>query len=612
MKKGILASSILLAMGVSSVNAADDFDNAIIVTATRTAQTADQTLASVSVVTREDIERTQAQSVQEVLGTLPGVSVANNGGSGKVSSVFVRGTESDHLLVLVDGVKVGSVSSGQTAFQHIPVEHIEKIELVRGPRSAAYGSEAIGGVIQIFTKKKSRGFTPSFSMSTGSFGTESSTVGFSGGSNNSWYNLSVNSKETHGFDACAEVGKSCLSSEGDKDGFSSRSGTFRAGYRFNNGLEIDFHSLRSDSETEFDRTSPFLPTDNSTSSQRIVGTSAKLSLGDALQLRATLGQSRDESDTFNGDSRYSRFNSQRDSASFQGDITLGSQHIASLGVDYNEDRVDSSSVSAFAALENERTRRNGGGFFQYQGHFDPLSVQLNMRRDRNGQFGTHDTSGLALGYQITQKLRLNTSYATAFKAPTFNELYFPFYGSTSTRPEKSTTLEVGAIHSAKSSKIALYAYETDIDDLIAYDAALSKANNIAQVRIRGLELSWQANVSSWNFGLNFTSQQALDLSQGANDGKLLARRPYETVSLNLDKSLGRTTFGTSVKLVGKSYDDAANSIENKPYTTLDLRAEHPFSKDWKVQVRGENVLDESYQSINGYAQPGQSAYLTVR
>ncbi|NOY67146.1 MAG: TonB-dependent receptor plug domain-containing protein, partial [Gammaproteobacteria bacterium] len=183
-----LVSTTLLATPV--IVLAENTLEPVIVTATRTARTADETLASVSVITRKDIEKLQAQSLQDLLRNEVGFSVVNNGGAGKNTSTFIRGAESDHVLVLIDGIKVGSATTGTTAFQHLDIDQIERIEIVRGPRSSLYGSEAIGGVIQIFTRKGGKKTTPTFSTSVGKYNTKKVNVGVSGGGKRAWYNFS--------------------------------------------------------------------------------------------------------------------------------------------------------------------------------------------------------------------------------------------------------------------------------------------------------------------------------------------------------------------------------------------------------------------------------------
>jgi vitamin B12 transporter len=168
-------SAVLLVAACAQAFAAEPLPD-VVVTATRTAQSADATLASVTVITREDIERRQAQSLADVLRGTAGLTFSNSGGAGKATAVYLRGSNADHVLVLVDGIKVGSATTGTASFQDIPVAQIERIEIVRGPRASLYGSEAIGGVIQIFTRRGGGAPTPSFAAKAGSYGTYAMTA----------------------------------------------------------------------------------------------------------------------------------------------------------------------------------------------------------------------------------------------------------------------------------------------------------------------------------------------------------------------------------------------------------------------------------------------------
>lgn len=227
MNRVFLTPAAVALCGASSLSLAEPVSLADqVVTATRTAQTASQSLAAVSVIDREDIERSQARSVPELLRQVPGVSLANNGGFGKNTTLFLRGTESDHVLVLIDGIKVGSASAGLTAFQDLPVELIERIEVVRGPRSSLYGSEAIGGVIQIFTRRgDGQGAKPFFSAGYGTHQTLEGSAGVSGGAGNGWYSLGVSSFDTAGINT-KRAGTAGY--EPDRDGYRNLSGNLRA------------------------------------------------------------------------------------------------------------------------------------------------------------------------------------------------------------------------------------------------------------------------------------------------------------------------------------------------------------------------------------------------
>ncbi len=604
MKKGCMPAAVCLLLGSHSAFAAEL--DPIIVTATRTAKTADETLSSVTVITRKEIERQQSQSVQDLLRGVPGVGIANNGGPGKATSVFLRGTESDHVLVLIDGVKVGSATLGTTAFQDIPVEQIERIEIVRGPRSSLYGSEAIGGVIQIFTRKGGGALKPFFNIGGGSYQTYSASAGVSGGGERGWFSVSASGIDTEGFNACngkpSPDGAGCFTTEPDKDGYRNLSGSLRAGYRFDNGLEMDVHALRANGKSEFD--GGFV--NESESVQQVLGGTLRYSPLSVWHMTLTAGRSRDESDNFKDGTFKSRFDTERDTLSFQNDITIAADHLLTVGVDYHDDRVDGTTAYAVTS------RDNTGLFTQYQAWFGAHDVQLSLRRDDNEQFGNRNTGGAAWGYALGKGLRLIASYGTAFKAPTFNELYFPGFGNPKLRPEESRSVEFGLRGEPAWGRWSLNAYETRVDDLIAYDASLLAPNNIDQARIRGLEAVLSTRLGNWDLNANLTLLDPENRSGGANDGNVLPRRARRSLRLDADRDFGHYRLGATLLAAGKRYDDLANTRELGGYATIDLRAEYALTGDWRVQARVENLLDKDYETAAYYNQPGRSLYLTLR
>ena len=604
MKKRCLPAAASLLLGSHSAFTAEIAP--IIVTATRTAQTADETLSSVTVITRKEIERQQAQFVQDLLRGIPGVDIANNGGPGKATSVFLRGTESDHVLVLIDGIKVGSATLGTTAFQDIPVEQIERIEIVRGPRSSLYGSEAIGGVIQIFTRKGGGPLKPYFSLGGDSYHTYNASAGVSGGGERGWFSLNASGIDTEGFNACdgkpSPGGAGCFTTEPDKDGYRNLSGSLRAGYRFDNGLEMDVHALRAEGKNEFDGS--FV--NESESVQQVVGGTARFSPADIWHITLTAGRSRDESDNFKDGAFQSRFDTQRDTLSFQNDLSIAPDHLLTVGGDYQDDRVDGTTAYAVTS------RDNTGLFTQYQGRFGAHDVQLSLRRDDNEQFGNRNTGGVAWGYALSEGLRLTASYGTAFKAPTFNELYFPGFGNPNLRPEESDSIELGLSGKATWGHWSLNAYETRINDLIAFDASTFAPANIDQARIRGLEAVLGTRIGSWDLNTNLTLLDPENRSGGPNDGNVLPRRARQSLRLDADRDFGRYRLGATLLAAGKRYDDLANTRELGGYATIDLRAEVALAKDWRVQARVENLLDKDYETAAFFNQPGRSLYLTLR
>ena len=609
MKFRLLPAAMLL-IGSHPLSAADNSAElgdsplkAVIVTATRTAQTADATLAAVTVLTRQDIERSQAQSVGDLLGGLPGISLANNGGLGKTTSVFLRGTEAGHVLVLVDGVKVGSATLGATAFEYLPVGQIERIEIVRGPRSSLYGSEAIGGVIQIFTRRGGGALTPAFSLGAGSHRSGQAMLGVSGGGADSWFNFSASAIDTDGFNACNGSSRAgCYTFEPDRDGYRNASASARAGHRFAGGAEIDVRWLRSSNRNKFD--GGFV--NEAQAVQQVFGANLRFSPLSPWRVTLLAGRSQDDNDNFKDGVFMSRFNTQRDTLSLQNDVELGASRLLTLGFDYQDDSIVADTVYTVTS------RDNTGVFAQYQADFGAHNLQFSLRNDDNRQFGNRATGGAAWGYALGDGLRLTASYGTAFKAPTFNDLYYPGYGNANLKPESSRSAELGLRGAKGHGNWALNVFHTEVDELIAFDADTYAPGNVASARIRGLEAVAGARVAQWRANAGLTLLAPENRSAGAYNGKLLARRAEQTLRLDLDRELGSYRIGATLLAVGERFDDLANTRRLGGYATLDLRAEYPFARDWLLQARAANLFDRDYETAAFYNQPGRSLFVTVR
>lgn len=578
----------------------------VIVTATRTAVTVDDTLAPVNVITREDIERLQARSLIDLLRGLPGVSIANNGGPGKQTSLFLRGTESDHLLVLVDGVRVGSATAGSVAFQDLPVEQIERIEVVRGPRSSLYGSEAIGGVIQIFTRRGAgQGLNSSFSATLGSYRTREATAGIGFNGENGWLNANLAHADTDGFNSCrgqASPGAGCFADQPDRDPYRNSSVTLNGGWRFGEAGDLQAHALRAEGRSAYDGS--FV--DESVYREQVVGAKLRLQAHERLVVSASAGQSQDYSDNFGNGVFKSKFDTQRDNYSLQGDIGVAEHQLLSVGADYVDDQVDSTTAY------EERSRSVTGVFAQYQGQFGAHDFQASARNDDNEQFGAHTTGGVAWGYAFGDGLRLVANYGTAFKAPTFNELYFPGFGNANLKPEESRSAEIGLRGTTGGSRWELHAFQTRVDELIAYDAAIFAPGNVDQARIRGLEASWAVDVAGWTVDSSVTLLDPKNDSNGANHGNILPRRARQSARVDLDRRFGAFAIGATVNAQGERYDDLGNRRRLGGYGTLDLRAEYAVTPEWLIQTRVVNVADHDYETAAFYNQAGRSYYVTLR
>lgn len=601
----VLALGAAFACLSFSVAYAQDEGDAVVVTATRTAQTADETLAPVTVITRRDIVRLQAQSVEDVLRGTPGMNIGNSGGEGKQTSFFLRGTNSNNVLVLVDGVEVGSASTGLTRFENIPIELIERIEVVRGPRSSLYGSEAIGGVIQIFTQRQKSGVHPSFSVSAGSDKTSKASAGLSMGSGNAWLNTNVSYAYTDGFNACkvgaSAAGSGCFADQPDRDAYRNNAYSVNGGLRFDNGAELSGHWLRSEGKTEYDGTFQ----NESNLVQEVLGTRLRFNPLKFWTVNLSAGQSKDESDNFLSGVFSSRFDTTRDNFSWQNDFSLASDQILTLGVDWQEDQVDGT------VNYDVDSRENTGVFAQYQAAFGRHDLQIAARYDDNEQFGNYNTGSAAWGYVLTDDLRMNVSYGTAFTAPTFDDLYYPGFSNPDLDPEKSRSLEFGLSGKHALGQWSLNVYETKIKDMIGFDSAFNVVN-IDEARIRGVEAVLNGCLQHWLFNLNLTLLDPENRSDGPNKGNVLPRRAEEFMRIDLDRELGAFQFGATIQAEGRRFDNAANTARMGGYAVVDLRAQYRLEKNWLIQARISNLFDKEYETVDYFNQAGRTILFTLR
>lgn len=575
----------------------------IVVTADRFAQSVDEALFPVTVITHQEIERSQAQSVEDLLRGQVGVDISNNGGQGKTTSVFLRGTNSDHVLVLIDGIKIGSATTGTAALQDLPVSLIDHIEIVRGPRSSLYGSEAIGGVIQIFTRKGHGPATSTFSIGGGSYGTKRGDATLSGGIGQAgWYDLGISGYDTQGFNACqGSLSAGCYVIEPDKDGYRNLSGRLRAGWLFGNGAEVEVNTLRTTGNNFYDGSN----SNQSKTSQQVLGTTLRFNVIPIWNAILRFGQSQDNSNNYLDGVFKSRFNSRRYTAVWKNDVSIDTGKNLIAGVDWQRDQIDS------ATIYTATSRNNTAAFAEYLSQFGVQDLQFSLREDHNQQFGAATTGGAAWGYRFTNHLRLSISYGTAFKAPTFNELYYPGFGNAKLQPERSRSLDVGMTGSTRTQVWSVHAYETKITDLIGYDASYTPAN-INAACIRGLEAEISRRFQYWSVRANLSLLRPINQASGLNYGKLLSRRAERIFALSVIREQGRWRMGADLRGEGRRYDDLANTQVLGGYATWGLHAEYRLDMNWRMQAQIENVFDKKYETAYLYNQPGRGIYLLLR
>lgn len=577
----------------------------IVVTATRTPQALADTLASTTVIDRERIDRLQPASLPELLRGTPGLTFANNGGTGKITTMSLRGAGGSQVLVLVDGVRVGSASAGLVAFQDIPVGQIERIEIVRGPFSSLYGSEALGGVIQIFTRRPEGAFTPHASVALGSFDTRRASAGVAGKQGNGWYSINAAHERTEGFDACRGAGfpvfAGCFTEEPDKDGYENNSVTVQGGYKFGEAWDAEARVLRAEGQNEYDGSF----SNQADVVQQVAGARLRYAPNEKLAVTLNTGRSVDESDDYKDGEFSSRFDTHRDLASLQADIGAGTGLI-SLGFDWQRDAVDSDSEF------DETQRINRGVFGQWQGDFGRQSFQASVRRDDNSQFGGETTGSARYGFSFTDDLKLVASYGTAYRAPTFNDLYFHGFSNPDLLPETSRTVELGLRGTHATGNWSVSAFQTRAEDLITFDAVSSLPANVDRARIRGAEATLDFSVAGWDVLGTATWLDPRNDSRGFNQDNFLPRRARQSGRVDVDRSFGAFSLGGSVYAEGERYDDLSNRTRLPGYSLVDLRVGYALSDDWAIQLNAGNVFDREYETAAYFNQPGRNYTLSLR
>jgi vitamin B12 transporter len=586
----------------------------VIVTAARAPEPEDQSFFSSTLLTRADIEARQASSVQELLAGLAGINVDSSGGLGQQSSVFIRGADSDHTLLLIDGVRVGSATLGIAPFEIIPLEQIDHIEVVRGPRSTLYGSDAVGGVIQIFTRQAGEpGATLGGSAMTGSYDTHEFTGYAAARGRAAWGSISGGVLTTAGIAAClpsAVAGCFDPAAPQVPDGHQNRSGSISAGVQLTDRLTASADVLYTHGWTAFDGAGF---DDRLDFQEKVFTVHLEQAIGSTWHLKLMAGRDADDERDFLDPTPVGTFDTVRNSASLQADGKLGDALRLIGGVDYEDVHVDSDTPFEVTS----RTTR--AAFSELHADLGGWSALAGARFEDNEQFGAHWTGNLGLTRRLGAGTRFILSWGTAFRAPTFDELFFPGFGNPNLKPETSQSWESGLDGGEGALRWSLHAYQTTIDEEISIDPLTFLPVNINRSRIRGVELQGDWHGADWVVGGQLTGLEPRNVSPGPEYDDLLPRRAQQSASLTVRRLLHPASSGGadgSVGVVarweGRRYDDLANTLPMGGYLTADLLTQWRLARDWTLEAKAANVFDRSYQTAAYYAQPGRSYGVTIR
>lgn len=599
----IASDSAAMNTDIPATTSTSTVHDPLIVTATRTPVTASQTLAPVTLISREDIEKSQALSLPELLQNLPGIDLTTQGGLGKLTSLYLRGSATGHTLFMIDGVRVGSATLGTTAIENIPLEQIDHIEIVRGPRSGLYGSEAIGGVIQIFTRKGGNNTRINAKAGYGSLNTREADAGISGNSSLGHYTLHAASTQTDGINALDN-------NNPDKDGYKNRS--LSAGFHRALGdiSDISVNLLHTDATTRYDDSysANTADVDSADSTQNIVSSELKLYLSDDIDNVIRLSHQRDENSAFKNSLDNGQFDTLRKQFTWQGDYHLNTDNTFTLGYDRLAEEIDTSTRYTVSDRDNRAV------FGQIQTGFAQQNIVVALRSDNNEAFGHHQTGNIDWRWNFASNANITTTYGRAFKAPTFNDLYSPYGGNPDLLPEESRSVEIITRVNNNATQFSLNIYRTQIDNLIEWTpvdpndpySSWSPAN-VSAVTIEGMETEISTQLAAWTVRGNINLTNPRDNISG----NVLQRRVRQSARIDLDRDYDKVSAGMSLQAFGSRFSDADNLVTLPGFSLVNLRSSYRLDKSLTLHAKIENLFDKEYETVQYYNNPGRTAFVSL-
>jgi len=610
----------------------------IIVTATRTPAKASDVLADNVYIGPEEIAQAGQTSLVELLQRQKGVTISSYGTGGSNASVFLRGTTNNQTLVLIDGVRVDDAYNGGANWSAIPLTIVDHIEIVFGPQSSLYGSDAIGGVIQIFTKQGDGPAKVGASIGYGTYGTSISEAGIHGstaGEQKIRYSLAASQTLSMGFNTIAPNNKDGYAANG-RTGYVQDSITGRLSQEWGKGQELGLQFLNSRLNNQVPGMDPqeyFYQQIQNQISQ--LGTYSLYSKNQVLENWRSLLQASAQTSTAlnhapntpNNPAYDSTLNQRQNTYIWQNDISIGTdilqvlaerktQKVSSNQLDYGTYDFNNY-PTPLSFLGFSQTRNTNSGAIAYQLKRDANIANFSIRNDSISGYGPQTTGSAAYGYFFTKEWRANINYGTGFRAPTFNDLYYPGYGNSAILPEKSKNTEVGLHYEKARLESHLVIFSNSISNLIQASNSLSCpigtgafgcASNVSSAKITGASLSGVAQLSSLNLKASYTQQNPVN--EGSNSTLVKQAKQYGNIAGEYIYS--KVTTGVGVTFSGRRNDYLGDATGMGAYTLYNLYANYELEKDLSLFVRWNNVFNKNYQLSYGYNTPGSNAFVGLR
>jgi vitamin B12 transporter len=600
------AALALIAFPSAVFSQAAPEEDAVVVSASRSEQRIRDAIPHTTVLTRKDIRDAQAVDLPALLRREAGFEFTQNGGAGSTTGLFMRGGRSAQTLVLIDGVRVEDAAFGSTAIQHIMLDEVERIEIVRGNVSSLYGSGGIGGVVQVFTRRGRGAPAPSGEATVGSRGTTKLSGGYGGQAGDTRFNVSASRFDTRGFSSIDA--QTAPAANPDPDGYRNESVSANVSQRLSAVHEIGAALYRSRGRLDYD--SAFgTPTQTHTSAQDLGMTQAywEAQLLEEWKSRITLAEGTD----YRTDLRNGAFNNSSNTRSRQliwnNRFRVAPAHELSLGLEDLRQELENSGL-----VPRQRARSASIARAGYLGRLGEHSLQVNARTEHYSDFGTADTYFAGYGYDLTEDWRLTASTSTAFRAPTFQDL-FGFGGDPALEPERARTNELGAQWAAGQDRVRMVLFETSYRDAITFDLGTFTIGNVRKASVTGVEWSYAGVLAGFDVRAALTVQDATE-QEPLGEALPAIRRAKKYGSLAAYRSFGRLRLGGEVIGSGPRPDVhivTFTRLQNAGYTVVNLTARYDAGKHVFFAARLDNAFDEKYELVHGFNTPGRGAFVTV-
>ena len=587
----------------------------VVVTGTREPTPLDRVVGDVVVIDADRIRASGADSLEDLLRREGGIQLSRNGAPGQSAGVLLRGSSASSTLVLIDGVRVGSATLGQTDLSALGLAQIERIEILRGPGSSLYGADAVGGVVQIVTRRGAGEPHVTAHAAAGELRSSALDASVDGAQGRFDYAVSASREASRGISAI-KPGDAFGLFNPDRDGYLRRNFQMRGGYALAPEHRVGLSVVENRVDAQFDGAEFPPPTFMQDASpnfrNHLVTRAVALDYRGVLTREWTMSAqaSRQLDDLVSGGNEPSRFITRRDQLTWQlaWKPSEGQQWLGAV-----EQLDETAEATGFPGVPR---RRNSALVLGWTGRSGPFKAQVDARHDRNSVFGSVDTGKLGLALEVGAGVTLRAVAGTAFRAPTFNDLYFPGFGVPTIAPERSRSLEAGLQWRDSRSAAALTVYRNRVRDLIAFEPDRSFcptdpaydfgcARNIGRATLQGATLTAEHRIGAYDL------RAAIDLLDARNDlsGDRLPRRAAHQETLSAARSVGAWSTELAWLRVGARPDSGA---QLPAYQVVDLQARWRFTPNWRVEAKLLNAFDHRYEAARDYPALGRQAWLGLR